>query len=205
MYTVYVNETPINLITREEAKQLDRTDFKNLVVEYSQKRFLLRYIDNLEKGNTQYDSINVVATDLDSLKETFFGLFDVQVAAGGIVFNENKELLAIFRRGHWDLPKGKQDEGEDIETTAIREVEEECGIRPALLHHLIDTFHTYFEAGKWILKRTYWYAKEYKGIEELAPQIEEGITKVEWIPAKQWNVVLENTYGSIQDVLDQSS
>jgi 8-oxo-dGTP pyrophosphatase MutT (NUDIX family) len=35
------------------------------------------------------------------------------VAAGGLVFNENKELLMIYRRSKWDLPKGKLDEGEN--------------------------------------------------------------------------------------------
>ena len=50
------------------------------------------------------------------------------IAAGGLVTNENNELLMIFRRGKWDLPKGKLDKGETIEECAIREVEEETGI-----------------------------------------------------------------------------
>ena len=37
------------------------------------------------------------------------------IAGGGIVTNELGELLMIFRRGKWDLPKGKLDKGESIE------------------------------------------------------------------------------------------
>ena len=50
------------------------------------------------------------------------------IAAGGLVFNDKNELLMIFRRGKWDLPKGKLDEGEDIEDCAVREVKEETGL-----------------------------------------------------------------------------
>jgi 8-oxo-dGTP pyrophosphatase MutT (NUDIX family) len=60
------------------------------------------------------------------------------VAAGGLVFNENKELLMIYRRSKWDLPKGKLDEGETIEECAIREVEEETGVQQIILGKLIQ-------------------------------------------------------------------
>jgi 8-oxo-dGTP pyrophosphatase MutT (NUDIX family) len=46
------------------------------------------------------------------------------IAAGGLVFNDRNELLMIYRRGFWDLPKGKLDPGERIEACAIREVQE---------------------------------------------------------------------------------
>src|SRR5690606_38316271 len=49
-------------------------------------------------------------------------------AAGGLVDNELNEFLFIKRLGKWDLPKGKLEEGEKMKETALREVEEECGI-----------------------------------------------------------------------------
>jgi 8-oxo-dGTP pyrophosphatase MutT (NUDIX family) len=49
-------------------------------------------------------------------------------AGGGIVVNEQNEVLLIYRRGKWDLPKGKLDDGETIEECALREVKEETGL-----------------------------------------------------------------------------
>ena len=67
--------------------------------------------------------------DLDELKKAFYKKFTIVVAAGGLVQNEKKEILLIFRRGKWDLPKGKLDKGEKLEVCAIREVEEETGLQ----------------------------------------------------------------------------
>ena len=50
-------------------------------------------------------------------------------AGGGLVENEKGEILFMFRRGKWDLPKGKLDPGESLENCALREVKEETGIR----------------------------------------------------------------------------
>ena len=49
-------------------------------------------------------------------------------AGGGLVENEKGEVLFMFRRGKWDLPKGKLDPGETLEACALREVEEETGV-----------------------------------------------------------------------------
>ena len=66
------------------------------------------------------------------------------IAAGGLVLNEKNELLMIFRRNKWDLPKGKLDEGESIEACALREVKEETGLQKLKLEKFIDiTFHDY--------------------------------------------------------------
>ena len=68
----------------------------------------------------------------------------VVVAGGGKVYNSKKEVLFIHRNGKWDLPKGKAEKKEDMETTAIREVEEECAVNGLeILKPLKDTFHIY--------------------------------------------------------------
>ena len=104
------------------------------------------------------------------------------------------------------LPKGKIDPGETPETAAVREVEEECGIdSPDIVDNITETYHTYFLEGKWILKRTHWFLMEYSGDQALTPQLEEGITKADWLTREKWNQVMNNTYGSIQDVLDLCS
>src|SRR4249919_1544763 len=79
-------------------------------------------------------------------------------AGGGLVKNEKKEILFMFRRGKWDLPKGKLDPGESIEECAVREVVEETGLKKVeLKHFLVTTYHTYTENGKHILKESHWY------------------------------------------------
>ena len=50
-------------------------------------------------------------------------------AAGGLVRNNKGKMLFIFRKNKWDLPKGKVDKGETLENGAMREVEEETGVK----------------------------------------------------------------------------
>ena len=61
-------------------------------------------------------------------------------AAGGLVYNNECQLLMIFRNNKWDLPKGKLEQNENTKECAIREVEEECGISGlSFLNALQDT------------------------------------------------------------------
>jgi ADP-ribose pyrophosphatase YjhB (NUDIX family) len=143
-------------------------------------------------------------SDLTSLQHTFWKKFTVLKAGGGAVWNDQKEMLFIFRRGKWDLPKGKLDEGETIEECAVREVEEETGIKaPNLIRHLLTTYHTYHESGKHILKESYWYEMKAGGQQQLVPQQEEQITEINWLAAEQWGKVKANSFPSILDVLEK--
>src|SRR3982751_3416807 len=67
--------------------------------------------------------------DLEALKKEFWKKFKIVKAGGGLVVNEENKILMIFRRGKWDLPKGKLDKGETLEQCAVREVEEETGLK----------------------------------------------------------------------------
>jgi ADP-ribose pyrophosphatase YjhB (NUDIX family) len=122
-------------------------------------------------------------------------------AAGGLVKNSQSEYLFIFRRGKWDLPKGKLDEGEDFETAAIREVQEECGITHIELGDLYHvSYHIYEENNDWILKQTNWYLMKSDEV-NLIPQLAEGITQTAWLPLSQFEKVRENTYASIDEII----
>jgi len=124
-------------------------------------------------------------------------------AAGGLVKNSQSEYLFIFRRGKWDLPKGKLDEGEDFETAAIREVQEECGITHIELGDLYHlSYHIYEENNDWILKQTNWYLMKSEE-KNLIPQLEEGITQTAWLPTSQFEKVRENTYASIDEIISK--
>ncbi|MDR1416819.1 MAG: NUDIX domain-containing protein [Prevotellaceae bacterium] len=123
-------------------------------------------------------------------------------AAGGLVKNSSGEYLVIFRNGRWDLPKGKREEGERMEQTAIREVMEECGVDGLTLQGLLlTTYHTYTLQDVDVLKQTCWYAMSYSGNRcELQPQAEEGIEVAEFLPVEKAAACLASSYPSIRDV-----
>ena len=122
-------------------------------------------------------------------------------AAGGLVYNSVNQVLMIFRNKKWDLPKGKIELGESIEECALREVEEECGISNLqIIGALKSTYHIYKLNGRSILKRTYWFKMNTNYSNKLIPQIEEGITKVEWVNKEDISKKIENTYMNIKDI-----
>lgn len=123
-------------------------------------------------------------------------------AAGGIVRNA-KGFLFIKRHGLWDIPKGKLEKGEIPEIGAIREIEEECGLQsPDIERHLCNTWHTYKNKGKLVLKKTYWYLLKESRPSELTPQLEEGITEAHFFSESELNIIEKQTYGSIVDVIE---
>lgn len=141
-------------------------------------------------------------TDLAELKKAVFKKFTVIKAAGGWVTNDHDEVLMIHRRGKWDLPKGKLDPGEKLEDCAVRETEEETGVKNIIGGPLLlVTYHTYEENGHHILKESYWYDLRVKGRPDLKPQHEEDIVAAEWVPIAGINSYLKNTFPSILDVV----
>ena len=126
-------------------------------------------------------------------------------AGGGLVSNRRGDYLLISRNGLWDLPKGHQDPGEDIEVTALREVQEETGISDLELMELICvTDHCYRRNGIWHLKHTWWYDMLYTDPTDLTPQTEEDITKAAWVAKSSLPPYLLNTYPSIQEVFREA-
>jgi 8-oxo-dGTP pyrophosphatase MutT (NUDIX family) len=141
--------------------------------------------------------------DLEELKTMFFKKFTPVKAAGGFVLNEKKDVLMIFRRGKWDLPKGKMDKKETFEECALRETEEETGLRKiSLISPLITTYHTYHEGTRYILKETKWFRMKVKGEQQLIPQAEEQITKLEWVEKNNLKNYMGNSFPSVKDVLE---
>jgi 8-oxo-dGTP pyrophosphatase MutT (NUDIX family) len=124
------------------------------------------------------------------------------MAGGGLVFNEHGALLMIFRRGKWDLPKGKLDEGEDIATCALREVTEETGLDNIQLNgHLCDSYHIYTQDDGQYLKQTVWYKMIGTSDEKLKPQKEENILEARWVSEKEMSQFVGRTYEAIREVL----
>ena len=141
--------------------------------------------------------------DLTELKNVFFKKFTIIHAAGGFVLNETNEVLIMFRRGKWDLPKGKMDKGETFEECAVRETEEETGLKNAtLISPLITTYHTYHEGTRYVLKETKWFTMKVEGEQKLIPQAKEQITKLEWVGKNNLKEYLQNSFPSVVDVLE---
>lgn len=153
-------------------------------------------LDKIHAGIMLHDHVG-------ELKKAFFKKFNLVHAGGGVVMNEKKEILFIYRRGFWDLPKGKQDEGEDILTCAIREVEEETGVKVQETgKEIMQTYHSYEEFGKQILKITTWFIMHTNSTEKLVPQTEEDILEIKWVPKEALDVYLRQTYPTIVDVIN---
>ena len=122
-------------------------------------------------------------------------------AAGGLVQNNEGAFLLIYRRGFWDLPKGKLDPGESIPECALREVQEETGVlNLSIAHEITQTWHTYKQKNR-ILKKTYWYDMITSDV-NLTPQLEEDIEEARWVDPQEFlNEEVYPKYGNIKDLV----
>ena len=128
--------------------------------------------------------------------------FKIIEAAGGYVLNESSQLLVFYRRGSWDIPKGKIDPGETPEQAALREVMEETGLQNLSLgDFMMHTWHTYVLKGERILKKTWWYRMQTTD-HTLIPQTEEDITEICWVNPAEWLRTESNVYPSIKEVIE---
>ena len=140
--------------------------------------------------------------DVEALLKSFKKKFHFLQAAGGFVYTDSPEILLIFRRGKWDLPKGKLDAHEDLATCALREVKEETGLEKVYLEKpLTVTYHTYHQYGDAILKESHWYLMKGDGQEMFIPQTDEDIEKCEWVAMDRLAPYMDNTHASITDVV----
>lgn len=172
MYKVFVNEKKL-LVSKHSGyleKELRYESFTTLEIA----------LDLLE--NTSVKELNVFGENMEEIWNEFQKLFRIIEAAGGLVSNPQGELLFIKRLGKWDLPKGKMEKGESREESAVREIEEETGLKEVKLVKFINTtYHIYIERnGEKILKCTHWFEMTFDGEDTSKPQIEEGITEVAW-------------------------
>lgn len=137
----------------------------------------------------------------DGIFDEFCSKYTVIHAGGGLVKNSEGDYLMIFRRGVWDLPKGKLEPNETIEDCALREVREETGLKDLVLGQPIcETHHTYTLNDSHILKHTHWFHMEYGGNGGLTPQTEEQIEEAVWVKAEKIAEKLADTFPSIKEV-----
>jgi 8-oxo-dGTP pyrophosphatase MutT (NUDIX family) len=172
-YSVYQGGGAANF--RQAIKQLDKLDSGGAIVEDT-------------SGELLFSRLQAMYPPLD--------------AAGGVAFNEKGDILMIYRRGKWDLPKGKLDQGENIEECALREVSEETGLHTlSLAGKICDTYHIYEQGGERLLKRTAWYRMKGSLADKLKPQKEENILEARWVSPKDVGPLALKSYEAVRQVL----
>lgn len=144
--------------------------------------------------------------DFEALTNLLDNFFTPITAAGGVVSTPSNKTLMIFRRGKWDLPKGKLDEGEQISDCAIREVMEETGLPDAITlgKEICKTYHVYNHDEKEVLKTTHWFQMTVTKEWLLSPQKEENILIAEWVKEKKLSDCLRKAWNAVAEVIEQS-
>ncbi|RRB06767.1 NUDIX hydrolase [Larkinella rosea] len=223
--TIFIDDRPIHLKSSKKAEKLQNAALANHV-DYD--RIIDARLDGLKLGMlkghllvlnatpmtieklvnllnnyemSDLNSVTLVAADKKAVEEKFKSLFRIVKAAGGVVFKADKMLL-MFRRGKWDLPKGKLDADESSRVAALREVQEETGVVAALENRICTTWHTYTLNGNRILKRTKWYQMSCIDDSRMQPQVDEDIERLEWMDQKKTAIALTNSFSSIRYVID---
>lgn len=201
MYSIYFNNRKLSVCPLKENTNYN----SNAVVYYNSNDLNTKQLPEFMESNQKINLLvlPVEENKIDCVFEKICSEFNQINAGGGLVRNLAGEYLLIFRNGKWDLPKGKQEAGEDIKVTAVREVEEECGIDSLELGNLLCvTHHTYRMNGEFMLKHTFWYNMEYKGDATLKPQTEENIEMCKWVKGEDIAELVKDTYPSIKRVFE---
>jgi len=181
-----------------------RSSFKinnGLFYKYGKKKELKELIAiflELEKIRHLY----LFHEDINKLKKKFTACFNLIKASGGLVKRDNSDFLIIKRNDIWDLPKGKNEPGEQAKKSALREVSEECGLKELTIgKEIVKTYHTYMLNGSPVLKETIWFEMISTDTATPVPQTAEGISMIKWVKPGETEFMLKNTYPSIIEVL----
>ena len=218
---IFIDDKPIRVLSQQKLK-LDyaTTDFDLIIdagldlLNFSEFRghVLILNADSLtatkifdglklQPKNLNFNAIYLVTESEIEVEISIKNCFTVIKAAGGVVVKGDKVLL-MNRLMKWDLPKGKLDSGEKSQIAAIREVEEETGVKARLIIKLTTTWHTYTQNNQNIIKRTKWYLMDCLDDSKMKPQTEEGITEIKWVDKFELAQAMSDSYSSIRYVVN---
>ncbi|MVZ61956.1 NUDIX domain-containing protein [Sphingobacterium humi] len=163
----------------------------------------LEKLFNQSLNKTEKNVYLYVQPNIEKVFKSLIADLRIIKAAGGLVKNGEGHYLFIHRLGKWDLPKGKVEEDEKMKEAALREVEEECGLKIDYLgRKIMTTYHTYTMRNKFVLKQTKWYEMAVNEVPKLTPQKEEDIDKAIWVKPANLDKIKADTYPLILDVIE---
>ncbi|NHF60757.1 NUDIX domain-containing protein [Flavobacteriaceae bacterium TP-CH-4] len=190
MYKVFVNERP--LILTNKLSEIENSEYFPLNPDSIQEA-----IKALMKNKLQ--AAYIYHPNHEEILKKFSKKIPLVTAGGGVVTNKEGKVLFIYRNNKWDLPKGKIDKGESIEECALREVEEETGVRGLKIENFLrTTYHIFKRNGTYKLKEVHWFAMRTSYTGKLKGQKSEGIVKVKWKGPNKIKKALENSYINIK-------
>ena len=190
MLQIFYKEKPIIISDK-------KSDLKNSLIINPELFENLDLLKLLTKKRV--NSIGIFSNEFEFILNMFKKKYPEIIAAGGKVTNNKSEILFIYRNKKWDLPKGKAEKNEIISETALREVEEETGIKNlSIIKPLDKTYHIFKRDGKNYLKSTYWFEMKSDFNGKFKPQKKEGITRVEWIGIENLSSILPKSYANIR-------
>jgi len=193
-YRIYINDNTLFIsdVLPEQKEKIQQLEFQDFDLQTFYKKL---------RNGSKKSYIFLTKNPQETFRKLKKGC-ELIKAAGGLVESVSGNYLFIFRNKKWDLPKGKLELGENMKETAVREVEEECGIKVAKREEkLCKTYHIYPMGSRMVIKKTNWYRMKVKGEPKLVPQKEEGIEDAVWLNKNHLGPVVKNTFPSIMDVL----
>lgn len=203
IYSIFINRRRVTLQENPCTLLIENSNKVRILNSKTDYQLVIDELFNAESENEDLILVDKNRSINDFFTE-FRSFFNVHVAAGGVVENACGEFLFIFRRGKCDLPKGHRENNETLEETAIREVAEETGVSQlSITDRLPVTYHIYVEKGQRVFKETHWFKMTVPcGKQKLVPQVEEDISRVEWLQKKDFQTVRANTYPNLLQIID---
>ncbi|MEZ5004300.1 MAG: NUDIX domain-containing protein [Chitinophagales bacterium] len=209
-YKIFINDKLLFLVDNPAKVEEILTSKDHYIIKTYKKLKDLKALVHILLSDVNQSSMVIYHANVEQLKEDLFSFFENIDAAGGVVQNQDGEILLIHRRGFWDLPKGKVEKGESLAEAAVREVQEETGVKRIQLQEAIRfdalsnecTYHTYMDKDKVVMKASYWFmmTTDYAG--PLVAQEDEDIKEVKWVLPSELNHYTSNMYASIRNVID---
>lgn len=105
-------------------------------------------------------------------------------SAGGIVVKDGKVLVTQHSKHKgWDFPKGHIEAGESQEQAALREVEEETGVKAEIVEKVGQTEYFYYDDGEKAFKTVVFYLMKFLEQGEATTAFE--VSGTEWLKPEE--------------------